>query len=151
MDFQNRNPVDCPYYLVSRVSLVITSAMKKGFADAGVTGIKPAYLGALWVLWLDDGLKVSELGRRAGLEPSTMTGLVDRMERDGLITRQPDPQDRRVQRILLTKAGRKMKNPVLEIVNTVISNVFGDVSPEEFDVTTRMLQRVLTKAQEGNR
>ncbi len=99
--------VNCPYYLVSRVTLVVTSALKKGLAAAGVGDVKPAYLGALFALWKEDGLKVVELGRRSGLEASTMTGLIDRMEHDGLVERRDDATDRRVQRINLTEKGRE--------------------------------------------
>ena len=76
-------PPDCPYYLISRSMLAVTSLLKKGFANEGINTIKPAYLSVLLSLWNEDGLKGNELGRRAGLEPSTMTGLLDRMERDG--------------------------------------------------------------------
>ncbi len=145
-----QNPTDCPYYLITRVSLVVTSALKKGFAEAGVDQIKPAYIGALWVLWQEDGLMVSELGRRAGLEPSTMTGLVDRMQRDGITERRPDPNDRRVQRIFLTPSGQKMRQPVIDTVDGVINKVFGKVPQEALDVTTRLLRQVLAKAQEGS-
>ena len=96
---------DCPYYLISRATLVVTAALRRGMAEAGVGHVRPAYVGVLMSLWRDDGLKVGELGRRAGLEPSTMTGLLDRMERDGLLERGPDPTDRRALRILLTQKG----------------------------------------------
>jgi DNA-binding MarR family transcriptional regulator len=77
-------------------TLVVTSALKEGLASAGVGDVKPAYLGALFALWKEDGLKVVELGRRSGLETSSMTGLIDRMERDGLLERRDDASDRRV-------------------------------------------------------
>ena len=96
------DPEECPYYLITRVSLGATAAMKRGFAEAGIGFVRPAYLGSLMSLWREDGLKVIDLGRRAGLEPSTMTGLLDRMERDGLVERRPDPADRRVLKIFLT-------------------------------------------------
>jgi len=40
-------------------------------------------------------------------EPSNITGLVDRMEARGLVTREPDPEDRRVKRITATELGRE--------------------------------------------
>ena len=42
---------------------------------------------------------------RSGSRPSLMTGLMDRMERDGLVGQRPDPADRRVLKIFLTDAG----------------------------------------------
>ena len=109
-------PIDCPYYLISRATLVATAALKRALADAGVGQIRPAYLGVLMSLWKKDGLKMVDLGRRAGLEPSTMTGLLDRMERDDLVVRVPDPDDRRAYRIQLTELGRHVEEPVHRVV-----------------------------------
>jgi DNA-binding MarR family transcriptional regulator len=144
------DPVECPYYLISRVTLVATSALKKGFASAGVGDVKPAYLGALFALWKEDGLKVVDLGRRSGLETSTMTGLIDRMERDGLVERRDDATDRRVQRINLTEKGRDAMNPALAVVDSVLATVFESISEEDLSKTIDVLKRVLANAHEGN-
>ena len=145
------NPIDCPYYLISRVTLFVTCALKKGFTDAGVTTVKPAYLGVLLTLWREDGLKVIDLGRKSGLEPSTMTGLLDRMERDTLLYREADPSDRRAQRIYLTATGREVKTPVLQAVDAVLAWVFKGIDEKEIRNTKDTLQRVLTNAQERKR
>ena len=121
---RNREPTDCLYYLVSRVTLTITSALRKEFGQAGLAGVKPAYLGVLFALWNRDGLKVVELGRKAGLEPSTMTGLLDRMERDALLLRRADSSDRRVLRIFLTARGRRLRSEVESVVDRVLDDVF---------------------------
>ena len=142
--------VNCPYYLVSRVTLVVTSALKKGLAAAGVGDVKPAYLGALFALWKEDGLKVVELGRRSGLETSTMTGLIDRMEHDGLVERRDDASDRRVQRINLTDKGREVMTPALDAVDQILATVFDGVPAEDLSKTTDVLKRVLANAHEGN-
>ncbi len=145
------DPSDCPYYLISRVSLMVTSALKKGFADAGVDAVKPAYLGVLLALWREDGLKVIDLGRQAGLEPSTMTGLLDRMERDKLAYRANDPHDRRVQLIYLTDQGREARKAVLTVVSDVLSIVFTGISFQEMSQTMDLLRRVLSNANEGRK
>ncbi len=144
------DPVNCPYYLVSRVTLVITSALKEGLASAGVGDVKPAYLGALFVLWKEDGLKVVDLGRRCGLETSSMTGLIDRMERDGLVERHDDASDRRVQRINLTGKGRDLMQPALAAVDQVLASVFEGIPREDLSKATDVLKRVLANAHEGN-
>ena len=144
------DPVNCPYYLISRVTLVVTSALKEGLASAGVGDVKPAYLGALFALWKEDGLKVVELGRRSGLETSSMTGLIDRMERDGLLERRDDASDRRVQRINLTDKGREVMTPALDAVDQILATVFDGVPEEDLSKTTDVLKRVLANAHEGN-
>jgi DNA-binding MarR family transcriptional regulator len=141
------NPKDCPYYLVSRTSLMVTSALKKGFTAAGVEHVRPAYLGVLMSLWEENGLKVIDLGRSAGLEPSTMTGLLDRMERDGLVERCADPADRRVQRIHLTTEGRSVRPAVLMAVDQILKKVFEIVSNEDMDHLKQTLRDVLAHMQ----
>ena len=128
-----REATECPYYLISRSTLAVTARLKQQFASTGLEGIRPAYLGVLLSLWREDGLSSAELGRRAGLEPSTMTGLLDRMERDHLVVRAADPGDRRAQRICLTEFGRQVRKPVLSALDTTLKEVLDGVS--ETDVT----------------
>ena len=51
---------------------------------------------------------MSELGSVLGLAKSSLTGLVDRTERNGLVRRDPDPQDTRAVRVALTPRGRRL-------------------------------------------
>lgn len=143
------NPPDCPYYLISRVTLLVTSELKKGLAEGGAADVRPAYLGALLALWQEDALKVVDLGKRAGLETSTMTGLIDRMERDGLVERRDDASDRRVQRIHLTEKGKQAMNPALAAVDKILATVFEGISEEDLSKTIDVLRRVLANAHEG--
>jgi DNA-binding MarR family transcriptional regulator len=137
------NPTDCPYYLISRTTLVGTSALKRGFAAAGVEQVRPAYIGVLMSLWREDGLNMTELGRRAGLEPSTMTGLLDRMERDGLLYRSADPGDRRALRVYLTEEGVHIQGTVLGVLEQVIAKIFSGISEEDLGHLKGILRRVL--------
>lgn len=141
---------NCPYYLISRVTLCVTSALKRDFAAAGVGSVKPAYLGVLMSLWQQDGIKVVDLARRAGLETSTMTGLLDRMERDNLLSRAADLTDRRAHRIHLTEAGREVKDAVMGVLERTLGSVFEGISDNDLAVTTSVLRQVLANAREGN-
>ena len=134
---------DCPYYLISRATLAVTTFLKKGFAEQGIHTIKPAYLGVLLALWLEDGLKANELGKRAGLEPSTMTGLLDRMERDGLVERRPDPKDRRAHKIHLTDGGFNARKPATTVVSETLDKVFSTISEKDIETTKTVLRTIL--------
>lgn len=140
------DPRDCPYYLTSRATLALTSALKRAFGSAGVNNVRPAYLGVLMCLWRQDGLKAVELGRQALLEPSSMTGLVDRMERDGLLTRKADPEDRRVQRIYLTDEGRRVRRPTTRLVLDALGHLLDDVSDEDLSRFKEILRTLIRNA-----
>ena len=155
------DPIDCPYYLVTRTSLMITSILKRGFISAGVEQVKPAYLGVLMSLWRHEDckagtsqkgnlteLKTNELAKLAGLEPSTMTGLLDRMERDALITRNAVPDDRRAQHISLTQKGHNVRESVLKVVDQMLNEVFRDISNADLECTKDVLRVVLANNKE---
>jgi DNA-binding MarR family transcriptional regulator len=61
------------------------------------------------ILWLgfDDRLTMGELARRLGVTEKTVTGVVDRLEREGYLQRERDAVDRRVVHVLLTVKGRE--------------------------------------------
>jgi len=139
-------PDECFYYLISRTTLVATALLRQEFGAAGVDSVRPSYLGVLLALWTEDGLQVAELGRRAGLEPSSMTGVLDRMERDGLIRREPDPDDRRAHRIFLTEVGRKSERPVRRVVDRMLERLTEGVSASRLESTKATLRRVLELA-----
>jgi DNA-binding MarR family transcriptional regulator len=138
----------CPYYLLSRLTLVITSALRKRLVQSGLNHVKPAYLWALVSLWVEDGLKVSDIARASGLETSTMTGLLDRMERDGLVTRTPDSKDRRTLRIYLTEEGTRLQGPVLAETWGVLDDLFEGVPEDHMELIKSTLAGILSRVHE---
>lgn len=69
----------------------------------------PQYL-AMLVLWERDDLSVKAIGERLGLDSGTLTPLLKRLEGGGLVRRLRDPADERSVRILLTDAGRALRD-----------------------------------------
>ncbi|MEZ0065586.1 DNA-binding MarR family transcriptional regulator [Streptacidiphilus sp. MAP12-20] len=51
-------------------------------------------------------LPMRQIAQTLACEPSNITGIVDRLEARGLVERQPDPEDRRVKRVVATEPGR---------------------------------------------
>ena len=69
----------------------------------------PQYL-VMLVLWERDDLGVKAIGERLGLDSGTLTPLLKRLEGNGLVRRLRDPADERSVRILLTEAGRALRD-----------------------------------------
>jgi DNA-binding MarR family transcriptional regulator len=68
----------------------------------------PQYL-VMLVLWQEDGVTVSAIGGRLGLDSGTLTPLLKRLEAAGLVSRLRDAADERQVRITLTATGRTLK------------------------------------------
>jgi DNA-binding MarR family transcriptional regulator len=59
-------------------------------------GLRDVEMKALDVLMRDGAMSAKALGQRLGMHPATMTGILDKLEKAGWVTRERDPDDRRV-------------------------------------------------------
>ena len=86
-------------------------------------------------------------------QSQTVTGVLDRLERAGHLTRQRDLDDRRAVRLELTASGKDLVNAVRETLERHITDVVAGISPERRDRTTEDLehleQSVRTAARNG--
>ncbi len=73
----------------------------------------------------------TDLAEKAGVTKATMTGFIDGLEREGLISRMPDPQDRRKFLIRLTDAGQQKLDETVPDYNNRVSALMSFLSPEE--------------------
>src|SRR5690348_12751215 len=71
--------------------------------------LTPQQFGLLGFLWQQDGLTQAELSARSQIDRTTMGGLVDRLEKEGLLERRSHPEDRRAHRICLTDKGKALQ------------------------------------------
>jgi DNA-binding MarR family transcriptional regulator len=93
-------------------SLAMTKSYKKMLNDLGLT--YPQYL-VMLVLWEQDGVIVSELGKRLYLDSGTLTPLLKRMEGMGLLHRLRDAADERRVAVKLSDAGRALKRSAIAV------------------------------------
>jgi DNA-binding MarR family transcriptional regulator len=87
---------------------------------------------------------MSELGAVLGLAKSSLTGLVDRSERNGLVQRQADPQDSRAVRVALTRRGAKLADEFYAETCRRVDALTSGFTPAEGDTLAALLSRVVT-------
>ncbi|MEU7004054.1 MarR family transcriptional regulator [Nonomuraea sp. NPDC046570] len=87
---------------------------------------------------------MSELGAMLGLAKSSLTGLVDRTERNGLVQRKPDPQDSRAVRVALTRRGVKLADEFYTETCRRVEELTSGFAPAERDALAALLGRVVT-------
>lgn len=108
-------------------------------------GITTAQSGALFHLLNHDGCLLSQMGRGLKLDKSAITGLVDRLEKKGMIERRHDPVDRRAIRLHLTKAGRDAAARALPVVKQQNRAIEQGFSPKEIEVFSRVLRATIER------
>jgi DNA-binding MarR family transcriptional regulator len=91
-------------------------------------------------------LTPAELADKAGVTRATMTGLIDTLERDGFVRREPNPNDRRMTPVTLTPAGEALLQSVVPAYFQRMGSLVAHLSESE----RRMLVTLLSKLVRGN-
>ncbi|MDD2585449.1 MAG: MarR family transcriptional regulator [Syntrophomonadaceae bacterium] len=89
----------------------------------------------LFCLKNENGITLKEIGNRTLIDSSSMTVLVDKLEKDNLVARQLDLQDRRAIRVFITEKGKKIAGEVSRIGNEFNSHLYdllGEGNQKEF-------------------
>ncbi|EJL39440.1 MarR family transcriptional regulator [Brevibacillus agri] len=89
-----------------------------------------------------DGLMQKELARRIQVKPATLTVMINRMEKCGLVERRADERDQRISRVFLTDKGRLATKAVKEALRILELKCFECFTDEEKIVLQGMLERM---------
>lgn len=107
---------------------IIDALRIEGWSEDGLT---IPQMRLLWTLRDEDGLPVGSLADRLGVNPSTITGHVDRLVRQGLVRREEDPIDRRIVRNYLTEEGAITVGAVRRIAGMYMINILKRLDDEQ--------------------
>lgn len=86
---------------------------------------------------LDEPVSMRAFAEELACDPSNVTGLVDRVERLGLVERIPDPGDRRIRMLTLTPMGRHLRDEINDEVARELAAALG-LQPEDHDHVLRL-------------
>jgi DNA-binding MarR family transcriptional regulator len=128
-------------YLVNRAARLMAGELAERLRPTGV-GI--GQWAVLLFLWSRDGVTQAELARVVAIEPPTMVRTVDRMVRDGLVTRKRDASDARVSRIFLTDRGRALRDELVPIAVAVNDTTLKRLTPSEGRTLRRLLAKLVS-------
>ena len=110
-----------------------------------VDGKTAARAGVLMALRPGQGLPMKQLGAQLDLGASSLSGLLDRMGRDGLIERQPDTTDKRAWNIALTDAGKALRAEAVRSARVLNDHLCDGFDDAELAIVARWLDAVGTK------
>lgn len=109
---------------------IIDALRIKGWSEDGLT---IAQMRLLWTLRDEDGQPVGALAEHLGVNPSTITGHIDRLVKQGLVRREEDAEDRRIVRNYLTETGAVTVGALRRIVGIYFFNILKRLSDEQLD------------------
>jgi DNA-binding MarR family transcriptional regulator len=115
-------------------------------ADLGLTSMQ---WGPLVLLAHGKATTAAELSRCNGVDTSTMTRMLDRLESKGLVTRKRSNTDRRVFDIALTEEGRRLAEKIPHLIAEGLNQHLKGFSQEEFETLKSLLTRFVENEQKN--
>jgi DNA-binding MarR family transcriptional regulator len=102
--------------------------------------LTPPQFALLAFLWQQDGLTQVELSEKGQIDRTTVGGLIDRLQKIGLVERRPHPRDRRAHMIHLTDRGRELEEPLSACAGRSLERFTSGLSTQEVGELRRMLE-----------
>lgn len=106
-------------------------------------GLSPGQERLLALLWEAEPQAQATLTRRLGVEAPTLTKMLARMEKAGIVKRHHAESDRRVRLVSLTEQGRALREPVMEIWKELERQTLGDMTEADRRAFRRLLEQAL--------
>ena len=124
---------------LAQLSFLIQGMLERRAAEHDLSIIQTRLLGVL----RDRTPTMNELARFLGLDKSSVTGLVDRAERRGLVVRVPSATDRRAVLVSLTDDGRALAWKAAAAFDADVSALLSRLPPRERETLSRIVSRLL--------
>lgn len=143
-DYKTRQGSDTMYDINTSIGFLLAKAYQRAWAimrgEIEPFDLTPPQFGLLAFLWQQDGLTQVELSEKGQIDRTTVGGLVDRLEKIGLVERRQHPQDRRAYKIHLTERGRELEGPLTECAGRSVTKFTKGLSKQEVAELRRMLE-----------
>ena len=133
-------------FRVTKIKQLGDRIFEKVLAEKGVDAFNGAQGRILYVLWQQDGVPIKTISETCGLAITSLTTMLERMERQGLLRREPDSRDKRKTLLFLTDKARALKadyDAVSDQMGTLYYQDFTDDEVRQFEEYLQRIQRNL--------
>ncbi|MEO8713274.1 MAG: MarR family transcriptional regulator [Parafilimonas sp.] len=122
-------------------STAVARSLQKNFRNAGLD-ITIEQWSVLYHLWKEDCLSQQELCNRTYRDKPSITRLIDNLEKQKLLKRASHKNDKRINLVCLTDAGRVLQDTTIELANQTMDEALNSVKKEDIEIVKTVLQKV---------
>lgn len=128
-------------YWIHRVYQASRNEMFRRFREHGEE-ITPEQWIVLVRLWEEDGRTQTDLGESTYHDRSTMSRILDGMERAGLVERRADAKSARIWRVHLTARGKTLRKKLVPVAREIVERIQGGIPERDLTTTRQTLMRM---------
>ena len=136
---------NCINYLLTVAQHEVFVVFSERLEEFGVT---PGQYGILNCLWSQGSATPKEIAQTLRLENSTVSGMLDKLQKRGLVTRVLDPNDRRSIRVEASEAGKAIREDVLRTVDELNQAVLAPFTAQQRQQLLELLRRLCGTSEE---
>ena len=141
-------------FLITKLKQLHSRSLAQCISEQGIDAFSGEQGKILFVLWQKDKITQKELATETGLAKNTITVMLEKMEKNNLIRRITDENDKRKSLVILTDYAKSLKKSFDEISDEMLKKVYKGFSEEEIDKYEGYLHRIirnLEEKEEGDR
>ncbi|MCP4745912.1 MAG: MarR family transcriptional regulator [Desulfobacteraceae bacterium] len=132
-----KNIPDCTIFLLAKAYQSAHGLFKAQLQPYGLTNMQHLVLEGLWY---QEGITAAELSKLLILDKATLSGILDRMEDSGWISRVRDDVDKRLIRLYPAQKANQLKNDLIQLRIDTNEKLLSDFTPEEKIIFKRLLR-----------
>lgn len=128
-------------FITGKASTAIARRLQKKFNTANIN-LTIEQWSVLYHLWKEDGKSQQELCNATFRDKPSITRLVDNLEKLNLVKRVADEEDRRVNKVVLTKQAQKLQEETMQLAEQTLNEALEGVPADQIELCKEVLQKV---------
>lgn len=136
-------------FLISKIHQLSGRIFARMLKQYGIKEINPAQGRIMFVLWRSDGIAINELSKETSLSKSTLTSMLDRLERTSFIRREASDKDRRKIYIWRTEKDKSFQKQYVKVSEKMSGIFYKGFTEKEMDSFENMLKRIFDNLKES--
>ena len=129
-------------FLISKIHQLSGRILARKLKDNSVEEINPAQGRIMFVIWQNDGISINELAKKTSLGKSTLTSMLDRLEKSGLVKRRHSLQDRRKILIIRTQKDKALQKKYDKISREMTALFYRGFREKDIDIFENYLEHI---------
>jgi len=135
-------------FLVTKIKQLGDRIFERILAEKNIDAFNGAQGRILYVLWQEDGVPIRIISEKSGLAITSLTTMLERMEKNGLISRKTDEADKRKTLLFLTDKAKELKEAYDSVSNEMGNIYYRDFTDKEILQFEEYLNRIRVNLEE---
>ena len=127
--------------LMSQVDRLCTKKFGQNAQNAGINISQDQWL-VLGPVWKIEGIAQKDIAEYCGKDKTSVTKIIDTLEKRNLMVRVPDQIDQRIKRVFLSNKGKEMMKSAMPIITQTRNEVSKGITDKEIDLFKTVLIKI---------